>query len=134
MNNRNYNIYFNTHTISGIIICAILYVIFFAGSFTFFRNEIAAWQNNTSYKTYREDHKNVDHLLDSLRGQTNLHGRDITFYMQREETAAYVGLSASNDSILNKENLAKVTPEQKTAKKNSRRRGGNDDSKNFTYN
>ena len=134
MNNRNYNIYFNTHTISGIIICAILYVIFFAGSFAFFRNEIAAWQNNTSYKTYREDHKNVDHLLDSLRGQTNLHGRDITFYMHREGTSAYLGLSASNDSILNKENLAKITPEQKAAKKNSRRRGGDDDSKNFTYN
>ncbi|WP_343320757.1 PepSY-associated TM helix domain-containing protein [Sphingobacterium multivorum] len=134
MNNRNYNIYFNTHTISGIIICAILYVIFFAGSFAFFRNEIAAWQNNTSYKTYREDHKNVDHLLDSLKGQTNLHGRDITFYMHREGTSAYVGLSASNDSILNKENLAKITPEQKAAKKNSRRRGGDDDSKNFTYN
>ncbi|KKO92280.1 peptidase [Sphingobacterium sp. Ag1] len=134
MNNRNYNIYFNTHTISGIIICAILYVIFFAGSFAFFRNEIAAWQNNTSYKTYREDHKNVDHLLDSLRGQTNLHGRDITFYMHREGSSAYVGLSASNDSILNKENLAKITPEQKAAKKNSRRRGGDDDSKNFTYN
>lgn len=134
MNNRNYNIYFNTHTISGIIICAILYVIFFAGSFAFFRNEIAAWQNNTSYKTYREDHKNLDHLLDSLKGQTNLHGRDITFYMHREGTSAYVGLSASNDSILNKENLAKITPEQKAAKKNSRRRGGDDDSKNFTYN
>ncbi|MFE2860095.1 PepSY-associated TM helix domain-containing protein [Sphingobacterium multivorum] len=134
MNNRNYNIYFNTHTISGIIICAILYVIFFAGSFAFFRNEIAAWQNNTSYKTYREDHKNVDHLLDSLKGQTNLNGRDITFYMHREGTSAYLGLSASNDSILNKENLAKITPEQKAAKKNSRRRGGDDDSKNFTYN
>ncbi len=134
MNNRNYNIYFNTHTISGIIICAILYVIFFAGSFAFFRNEIAAWQNNTSYKTYREDHKNVDHLLDSLKGQTNLHGRDITFYMHREGTSAYVGLSASNDSLLNKENLAKVTPEQKAAKKKGRRRGGDDDSKNFTYN
>jgi len=134
MNIRNYNIYFNTHTISGIIICAILYVIFFAGSFAFFRNEIAAWQNNTSYKIYHEDHKNFDRLLDSLKGQTNLHGRDITFYMHREETAAYVGLSASNDSILDKENLAKITPEQKTAKKNSRRRGGDDDSKNFTYN
>ncbi|MDR0264910.1 MAG: PepSY domain-containing protein [Sphingobacterium sp.] len=134
MNIRNYNIYFNTHTISGIIICAILYVIFFAGSFAFFRNEIAAWQNNTSYKTYREDYQNFDRVLDSLKGQTNLHGRDITFYMHREETAAYVGLSASNDSILNKENLAKITPEQKTAKKNSRRRGGDDDSKNFTYN
>ena len=134
MNNRNYNIYFNTHTISGIIICAILYVIFFAGSFAFFRDEIAAWQNNTSYKTYREDHQNFDCLLDSLQGQTNLHGRDITFYMHREGTSAYVGLSASNDSLLNKENLAKVTPEQKAAKKKGRRRGGDDDSKNFTYN
>jgi uncharacterized iron-regulated membrane protein len=44
MNLRRYNIYFNTHTISGIIICAILYVIFFAGSFSFFKNEINAWQ------------------------------------------------------------------------------------------
>jgi hypothetical protein len=35
--------------------------------------------------------------------------------MHREGT--YVGLSASNDSLLNKENLAKVTPEQKAAKR-----------------
>ncbi|WP_312788788.1 PepSY-associated TM helix domain-containing protein [Sphingobacterium sp.] len=134
MNIRNYNIYFNTHTISGIIICAILYVIFFAGSFAFFRNEIAAWQSNTSYKTYKEEHQSFDRLIDSLQGETNLHGRDITFYMHREGTSAYVGLSASHDSILNKENLAKIKPEHQAAKKNSRRRGGGDDSKNFMYN
>ncbi|MFE2861317.1 PepSY domain-containing protein [Sphingobacterium multivorum] len=50
MNLRRYNIYFNTHTISGIIICAILYVIFFAGSFSFFKNEINAWQKTSPTK------------------------------------------------------------------------------------
>lgn len=135
MNNRNYNIYFNTHTISGIIVCALLYVIFFAGSFAFFRNEIAAWQNNASYKTYQENHQSFDKLLDSLKGGTNLHGRDINFYMHREGTSAYVGYTASNDTLLNKENLSKITPEQKAEKKKGRRRrGGDDDSKNFTYN
>ena len=53
MNIRRYNIYFHTHTISGIIICALLYVIFFAGSFTFFREEISAWQKNFSYSAHK---------------------------------------------------------------------------------
>lgn len=37
MDPRKYNIYFHTHTISGIFIAALLYVIFFAGSFSFSR-------------------------------------------------------------------------------------------------
>lgn len=134
MNNRNYNIYFNTHTISGIMICALLYVIFFAGSFAFFRHEISAWQNNTSYKTYQEDHAAFDRLLDSMKVETNLHGRDINFYMHRDGSAAYVGYSASNDSVINKENLAKINPEKQAVEKRGRRRSGADDSKNFTYN
>ncbi|MDM1293810.1 PepSY domain-containing protein [Sphingobacterium sp. N143] len=134
MNIRNYNIYFNTHTISGIIICALLYVIFFAGSFAFFRDEIAAWQHGTSYKTHQEDHRQFDGLLDSLKESSNLHGRDITFYMYREETSAYVGVSASNDSILNKENLAKIGADEQGAAKKGRRRGAVGDTKNFTYN
>src|SRR5690606_20545700 len=59
---------------------------------------------------------------------------DITFYLYREETFAYVGYTASNDSILNKENLAKITPEQQAANQKGRRRGGSGDAKNFTYN
>jgi uncharacterized iron-regulated membrane protein len=67
MNIRNYNIYFHTHTISGIIICAILYVIFFAGSFSFFKNEIAAWQRGVSYAAHTVDNESYDRLIDSLR-------------------------------------------------------------------
>ncbi|UIR55982.1 PepSY domain-containing protein [Sphingobacterium sp. SRCM116780] len=134
MNIRNYNIFFHTHTISGIIISAILYVIFFAGSFAFFRDEIAAWQNNTSFKNFKQDHRTYDQLIDSLQGEYNLHGRDITFYMHHGGAASYVSLSASNDTLLNKENLAKLK-EDKNAPKTKGRRGrrGGEDSKNFTY-
>ncbi|ULT28754.1 hypothetical protein KUH03_21165 [Sphingobacterium sp. E70] len=37
--------------------------------------------------------------------------------MHREGTSAYVGYTASNDTILNKENLSKITPEQKAEKR-----------------
>ncbi|RYG94835.1 PepSY domain-containing protein, partial [archaeon] len=35
--------YFHTHTVSGIVISVVLFVIFFAGSFSFFRDEIINW-------------------------------------------------------------------------------------------
>ncbi|WCC44944.1 hypothetical protein PJW08_01285 [Tenacibaculum finnmarkense] len=40
MSKRNYNVFFNTHTVSGIVISVALYVIFFAGAFSFFKEEI----------------------------------------------------------------------------------------------
>ena len=46
MGKRVYNIVFHTHTISGIIISAALYVIFFTGSLSFLRDEINAWERN----------------------------------------------------------------------------------------
>ena len=101
MDNRKYNIYFHTHTISGIIICALLYVIFFAGSFSFFKDDISAWQKNSSYVDGRKKiTKDYDHLLDSLAKKTNLKGRDFDFFMQRNGLGAYVSVSASNDSTL----------------------------------
>jgi len=136
MNIRNYNIFFHTHTISGIIICGLLYVIFFAGSFSFFKKEISAWQKNTSYTTYEKDQHSYDYLLDSLKGGMNMHGRDISIYMQRTGVGAYFNLSASNDSILNKENVAHLAAKKKSEggqpTKGRRGRGG-EDSKYFNY-
>ncbi|MGO1520459.1 MAG: PepSY domain-containing protein, partial [Sphingobacterium sp.] len=100
MNLRNYNIYFNTHTISGIIACALLYVIFFAGSFSFFRDEIAAWQKNVSYKDQAATPESYDLLLDSLAGVTNLHGRQIAFFNTQEASRSFISVSESNDSVL----------------------------------
>lgn len=130
MNIRNYNIYFNTHTISGIIICALLYVIFFAGSFSFFRDEISAWQKGTSYTAYKIDGKSYDKLLDSLSHEMNLQGRDIAFYLYQGGARSYVNVSASVDSVVNNQSLAKSkSAENKKAK--GRRGGG--DTKYFNY-
>jgi len=131
MDNRKYNIYFHTHTISGIIICALLYVIFFAGSFSFFKDDISAWQKNSSYVDGRKKiTKDYDHLLDSLAKKTNLKGRDFDFFMQRNGLGAYVSVSASNDSTLKAKPKAKPAGEKK---RRGRGRGGDDDSMYFNY-
>jgi len=99
MNNRNYNIYFNTHTISGIIISAILYVIFFAGSFAFFKSEITSWQQNTSAAEISKKDINFNTIVDSLNKEYNLYGRDIYFYMYPRGGAKIgVSVSMSKDS------------------------------------
>src|SRR5690606_32116871 len=128
MNIRHYNIYFNTHTISGIIICALLYVIFFAGSFSFFRKEIRAWQHGVSYAANKDTEKNFDFLLDSLRQQYDLKGRDITFYMVPHSLSASVNMSVSKDTTVSK-------PQQAPAEGQKRGRGrrGNGDSAFFGY-
>ena len=45
LSNRLYNITFHTHTVSGIVISFALYVIFFAGAFTLFKEEFYQWEN-----------------------------------------------------------------------------------------
>ena len=100
MDNRKYNIYFNTHTISGIIISAILFVIFFAGSYSLFKKDITAWQSNTSYKAQKSKKLNYNQFLDSLDHKHNLKGRDISIFYQEHTLAAYVSLTVSKDSTL----------------------------------
>ena len=103
MDNRKYNIYFHTHTISGIIICALLYVIFFAGSFSFFKDDIAAWQKNTSHIEHRAStSKDFNHIFDSLAQHRKLKGRDFDFTIARHGMSAYVSMSASHDSTIKK--------------------------------
>lgn len=126
MNIRNYNIYFNTHTISGITICALLYVIFFAGSFSFFRHEIRAWQHGVSYQSNKAIEKDFDFLLDSLRQSHTLKGRDITFYLQPQSFHASVNMSISKDTT-----VRKPQPAGEAGQKRGRRGGG--DATFFSY-
>ena len=129
MDNRKYNIYFHTHTISGIIICALLYVIFFAGSFAFFKDDIAAWQKNSSYVLSRKTTvRDFNGVLDSLSAHNKLKGRDFDFSMQRHGMGAYVTMSASHDSTLKKK--AKPTA---AVRGRGRGRRQNGDSEFFTY-
>ena len=54
MSNRNYNVFFNTHTVSGIVISIALYVIFFAGAFALFKGEIQIWEEGKNPELYRK--------------------------------------------------------------------------------
>lgn len=104
MDNRKYNIYFNTHTVSGIIICAILYVMFFAGSFSFFKDDMTAWQKNDSQFAFTGNvKKNYNYIIDSLGRKHKLKGRDFDFTMLRNEVSVYVSMSASHDTTLKKQ-------------------------------
>ena len=129
MKNRNYNIYFNTHTISGIIISAILFVIFFAGSYTLFKDEISAWQSNTSFNAHENKKLDYNKLLDSLDQKYKLKGRDISFYLQKNTFDTYVEVTATKDSTL--------APKKKPGhEKKGRKRGRRDDGDGayFKYN
>src|SRR5690606_23933101 len=102
MNLRRYNVYFHTHTISGIFIAAVLYVMFFAGSFAFFKDEIAAWQHDASGKHQPYNSTVVfNTLLDSLDREYDLHGRDLSFTMVPNSFRAYVGVLPSKDTVNN---------------------------------
>jgi len=98
MNNRNYNIYFHTHTISGIIISAILFVIFFAGSFAFFKSEISNWQKNVSNPVSSRYELDFNTITDSLHKEYGLYGRNLSFYVYPHTPRLGVSVSESKDT------------------------------------
>ena len=126
MDNRKYNIYFNTHTISGIIISAILFVIFFAGSYSLFKKDITAWQSNISYKAQKSKKLNYNQFLDSLDHKHNLKGRDISIFYQEHTLSAYVSLTVSKDSTL----VPKKKPDAETK---AGKRGRRSEGESFKY-
>ncbi|REA62638.1 PepSY domain-containing protein [Dyadobacter luteus] len=127
MDPRKYNIYFHTHTISGIFIAAILYVIFFAGSFSFFKDDISAWQKGRS-TVARKSELTFNPVIDSLSGKYNLQGRNFDFYVQRQEQGTYVNMSASADTT-----VTRPKPKSENQERKRGRRGGDDDSAYFLY-
>lgn len=99
MENRKYNILFHTHTVSGITISVVLYVIFFAGSFAFFRDEINSWQRNESAATDKVLHVDFDQSLQILDTAYALQGRTISFSRPHMERQSVVNLEATKDSL-----------------------------------
>ncbi|MET1053787.1 MAG: PepSY-associated TM helix domain-containing protein [Pedobacter sp.] len=116
MNLRRYNIYFHTHTISGIFICAILFVIFFAGSYSFFKKDITAWQSGTTSKGKENVKVNYRKLIDSLDQKYNMQGRDLSIYFQEQSLNTYVDMSVTKDSTL--------APKKKKHQLKNKERGG----------
>lgn len=84
MSKRSYNVFFNTHTVSGIVISIGLYVIFLAGAFALFMHNIDDWEKN---KSHEGTHPVVDYdkVLDKVeREGYTMHGRDFRIYLYND--------------------------------------------------
>lgn len=79
MEKRIYNIIFDLHTVTGIIISVALYVIFFAGTISFLRDEIIAWEKNAPVRDNYFENADFDSVISHLSKKDTLYSRDISF-------------------------------------------------------
>ncbi|HBK70951.1 MAG TPA: PepSY domain-containing protein [Flavobacteriaceae bacterium] len=103
MEKRAYNILFHTHTVSGIVISVALYIIFFAGSFSFFRNDIINWERNEYAPSSQGIQLDIDTMLDSLKNNYTLYGNDIRIKDFNPQQRVSILLSGSKDSLASDE-------------------------------
>lgn len=102
MENRKYNIFFHLHTVSGIVISVVLFVIFFAGSFSFFRDDIDNWQRNESAEANEYLHIDFDKAISSLDSAYILKGRTFQLSRPHGEKAFIAHLDPTKDSLVDK--------------------------------
>lgn len=121
MNNRNYNIFFHLHTVSGITITVGLFIIFFGGAFTLFRQEIGEWENGT-YKqanvtSLQPEKVDYNRIMDSIeKNVPSLYGRNVYVYSEGTSDKQSVYISESVDP--NADSLGKISYEYEVNPKN----------------
>ncbi|MEM6767194.1 MAG: PepSY-associated TM helix domain-containing protein [Bacteroidota bacterium] len=89
---------FSLHTMSSIIISVAVFVIFFAGTFSFFRDEIVNWERGHQVSQKEEIDANIDTLLAALGETHNLYGRDVSLTLYYNERRVGVSMTGSKDS------------------------------------
>lgn len=95
-NKRLYNIYFNLHTVSGIVISALLFLIFFSGAFALFKDEITVWEKGETPQQELQNNVDFDRLISTIQDEGyQLTGRDIRIIMPDVKGQAYIILSDS---------------------------------------
>lgn len=104
MSNRIYNIIFHTHTLSGIIISALLYVIFFTGSISFLRDEINAWERNEPIQKDYFSTIDFDTAIQNLDSKEKLYSKDLSFSHRYYEKRIGAFVSKAKDTTLKEEN------------------------------
>ncbi|AUP81180.1 PepSY-associated TM helix domain-containing protein [Flavivirga eckloniae] len=101
MSKRNYNVFFHTHTVSGIVISVALYIIFFAGAFALIKDEITAWEKGDLIRTENSSDIDYDRLISSIKEEGyHLYGRDIRMILPDAKQEIYVLLSKSQDTTI----------------------------------
>ncbi len=83
--NRLYNIIFHTHTISGLLISGALYVIFFAGAFSLFKDAYFLWEN-PGLRKYESVATDFDKIMKSIDNEIEKYDwEDDTFILLGNE-------------------------------------------------
>ena len=93
MNKRIYNIVFDTHTVTGIVISVALYIIFFAGTLSFLREEIEVWEQNTPMIESSFGTTDFDKLLKELEKEISLYSQNISLIPNGKTRLIVVELS-----------------------------------------
>lgn len=99
MSKKNYNVFFNTHTVSGIVISVALYIIFFAGAFALFKQEIQFWEEGKSISHTERKDINYDKILSSLNEKHELTGRDLRITFEEKSDRIFINMTASKDTL-----------------------------------
>ncbi len=99
MSNRNYNVFFNIHTVSGIIISVVLYIIFFAGAFALFREEISLWETGKHSQNIARKDIDFDTILSQISKKHHLTSRDIHFNLTNNDDDIYVLINPAKDTL-----------------------------------
>ena len=88
---RLHNVFFNVHTVSGIVISVALYVIFLAGAFALFQNNINNWEINERKQKISAalDYDRI--LYETAKKGHQMYGRDLSISL-RENDGEYIGL------------------------------------------
>ncbi|MEM9859704.1 MAG: PepSY-associated TM helix domain-containing protein [Bacteroidota bacterium] len=111
---RNYNVFFNTHTVSGIVISIGLFVCFLAGGFALFLDEINYWQEGAKREVYTTD-IDYDRVLSLVEEENyEMEGRsffiglreNIPNYIQVSSQALTMDSTKSKESVSSKDSLA----------------------------
>ncbi len=99
MSKRNYNVFFNTHTVSGIVISVAIYIIFFAGAFALIKEEIQAWEEGDQISNTERHAIDYDNILKKLDTKYELNGRDLRINMEGKGDHVYILMQGSKDTL-----------------------------------
>ncbi|MBL6447722.1 PepSY domain-containing protein [Fulvivirga sp. 29W222] len=98
MSNRIYNTLFHIHTVSGLVISVALFVIFFAGSISFFRDDIINWERQQPIVKGSQMDVDFDTVMDTLAARHSLYGRALTIRQMHQERRVMVSATPSLDT------------------------------------
>ncbi|MXV37826.1 PepSY domain-containing protein [Flavobacteriaceae bacterium Ap0902] len=102
---RIYNIFFHLHTVSGIVISCVLFILFFAGAFTMFKEEIKIWERKQPSQHISLYEMDFDKVLNLLNKEYNLSGRTINFYSLGDTNSVRVFVDHSHAAEASGEDL-----------------------------